>query len=416
MTIVSTSHIVQRIASPRSVSNFWTVGATLLGACFGSAIVLWWYPEADSRLSALLLMACVFVPVSLVEMFVNEAPENSGLDFTWRGLAYGRIARKIGALWVIFAVLAAAYSTFPLYAGNAYQSFQWLLGNFGWLLVIVSVPYIAAVDTFQTDPEDGLASWGTLLFSGAFQPAARDYNYLLGWVVKAFFLPLMFGFLVGNLENLRAASFSDYTFLPSHLYDVSYSALYFIDVVVGAVGYAATLRLLGTEIRSTEPTLMGWVVALVCYPPFWDAVGGNYFSYGHDRPWGALLGGHPMLYTIWATAIVFCLFVYAWATVSFGIRFSNLTHRGIITNGPYRWTKHPAYISKNVSWWLISIPFLPPDGSLLTAVKLSAMLGFVNLIYYLRARTEERHLSRDPVYREYAAFIRQHGLFSILRG
>ena len=99
----------------------------------------------------------------------------------------------------------------------------------------------------------------------------------------------------------------------------------------------------------------------------------------------------------------------------FGIRFSNLTHRGIITSGPYRWTKHPAYISKNISWWLISIPFLPPDGSVLTALKLSVMLGLVNLIYYLRAVTEERHLMQDPVYREYSEYIRQHGLFSFLR-
>ena len=43
------------------------------------------------------------------------------------------------------------------------------------------------------------------------------------------------------------------------------------------------------------------------------------------------------------------------------------------------------------------------------------MLAGVNVIYYLRAKTEERHLSRDPVYREYAEFIREHGLFSYLR-
>ena len=404
-----------RVAPPISVSNIWTVSATLAGTAVGCAITLWWYPEGDSRLSALLLMACVFVPVSLVEMFVNESPEKSGLEFRWRTLSYGRIARKIAALWAIFALLAAAYASFPIYTGKSYASFQWLLSNFGWLLVAASVPYIVAVDTFQTEPEDGLASWGRVLFSFSFNPTFRDTNYLLGWVVKAFFMPLMCGFLVGNLENLRSASFGNYAFLSTYLYNVSYNALYFVDVVVGCVGYAATLRILGTEIRSTEPTPLGWMVALACYPPFWDAVGGSYLSYGHNRPWGALLVGYPVLYTIWGAAIVFALFVYAWSTVVFGIRFSNLTHRGIITSGPYRWTKHPAYISKNLSWWLISVPFLPPDGSVLTAMKLSIMLGFVNLIYYLRAVTEERHLSQDPVYREYSEYIRQHGLFRFLR-
>jgi protein-S-isoprenylcysteine O-methyltransferase Ste14 len=415
MANATTRHPTISAEPPRSVSNNWTVSATLVGAAFGCAITLWWYPEGDSRLSALLLMACVFIPVSLVELFVNEAPENSGLEFKRRKPSYGRIARKITALWAIFALLAIAYGSFPVYAGKNYESFQWLLSNFGWLLVIVSVPYIAVVDTFQTDPEDGLASWGRLLSSLSFKPTVSDINYLLGWVVKGFFLPLMFGFLVGNLENLRSASFSNYTFLPNYLYDVTYNALYFVDVVVGAVGYAATLRLLGTEIRSTEPTLMGWMVAVVCYPPFWDAVGGSYLSYGHARPWGALLRDHPILYTIWGTAIVFALFLYAWSTIVFGIRFSNLTHRGIITSGPYRWTKHPAYISKNISWWLIGIPFLPPDGSVLTALKLCLMLAFVNLIYYLRALTEERHLSQDPVYREYSEYISRHGLFSFLR-
>jgi hypothetical protein len=50
--------------------------------------------------------------------------------------------------------------------------------------------------------------------------------------------------------------------------------------------------------------------------------------------------------------------IYAWATVAFGFRFSNLTHRGILTHGPYAWTKHPAYVSKNLFWWCAVLPFL----------------------------------------------------------
>ena len=39
----------------------------------------------------------------------------------------------------------------------------------------------------------------------------------------------------------------------------------------------------------------------------------------------------------------------------------------------------------------------------------------MNLIYYLRAKTEERHLMRDPDYRAYAAWIAEHGLFARVR-
>jgi hypothetical protein len=35
----------------------------------------------------------------------------------------------------------------------------------------------------------------------------------------------------------------------------------------------------------------------------------------------------------------------------------------------------------------------------------------VNVIYYLRARTEERHLSWDPVYRQYATLMNERSLF-----
>jgi len=102
-----------------------------------------------------------------------------------------------------------------------------------------------------------------------------------------------------------------------------------------------------------------------------------------------------------------------WSTAAFGLRFSNLTHRGIITNGPYRWSKHPAYIAKNLSWWLISVPFIAGAGWM-QAVQSCLLLAGVNLIYFLRAKTEERHLGSDPVYRDYARFIDRHGLFASL--
>jgi hypothetical protein len=40
------------------------------------------------------------------------------------------------------------------------------------------------------------------------------------------------------------------------------------------------------------------------------------------------------------------------------------------------------------------------------------LLALLNLIYYARARTEERHLSRDPTYVAYALWIDQHGLLA----
>ena len=111
--------------------------------------------------------------------------------------------------------------------------------------------------------------------------------------------------------------------------------------------------------------------------------------------------------------ILILIGIYVWATIPFGIRFSNLTNRGIFTNGPYRYTKHPAYVSKNISWWLISMPYYSLDGTP-EAIRHCLLLLCVNLIYFLRARTEERHLSKDPDYIAYAEYIEKHGIFSWL--
>jgi len=103
------------------------------------------------------------------------------------------------------------------------------------------------------------------------------------------------------------------------------------------------------------------------------------------------------------------LCVFAWATATFGCRFSNLTHRGILTNGPYRWSKHPAYVTKVLSYWLITMPFIASTG-LADAIRGCLMLALVGGIYFVRARTEERHLSRDPTYVAYALWMNEHGL------
>ena len=157
--------------------------------------------------------------------------------------------------------------------------------------------------------------------------------------------------------------------------------------------------------------LPGWIAALFCYQPHWSHFEANYLNYGSGgTTWGFWFSGNPVLYTTWGCAILFLTFVYVWATTPFGIRFSNFTHRGVLTNGPYRFTKHPAYVSKNLSWWLITMPFLSNKGWT-EAVRCSILLLLLNFVYFLRARTEEKHLSRDPEYVAYATAMEQKGLF-----
>src|SRR5262249_16502446 len=80
----------------------------------------------------------------------------------------------------------------------------------------------------------------------------------------------------------------------------------------------------------------------------------------------------------------------------------------------YRWSKHPAYVTKNISWWLTALPFVAVDGNVANAVKRCLMLLFVNFIYFMRAKTEERHLSRDPTYVKYALWMNENGWLKFL--
>lgn len=401
-------------ALPPSVTGPLITFATLMGAAVGSAIVFWFWRNLSPPVAALILIFSVAVPCIAIEFRRNIS--RNVFDFTRPNFCLQRTLRKIAALWSIYAVLVFCYAILPVYRLELYVPFHWLLWNFLPTFLALSVPYIALVDAYLVEPDDSLHAWGKYIFASSGMPKAKDINYLLGWVVKGFFLPLMFCFLCGQITALQAyGTFSlpssRYVDVLSHVFEFLYTTVFFIDVLVATAGYMLTMRVLGTEIRSTEPTVIGWLIAVICYPPFWSSIYDSYFVYNDHRTWGSWLADTPALYTIWAVCILLAVTVYAWATVCFGIRFSNLTHRGIVTSGPYRWTKHPAYVSKNISWWLVSVPFLPDDGSAWTALQFCLGLAGVNLIYFLRAKTEERHLSQDPVYREYAAYIRKHGIF-----
>jgi protein-S-isoprenylcysteine O-methyltransferase Ste14 len=66
--------------------------------------------------------------------------------------------------------------------------------------------------------------------------------------------------------------------------------------------------------------------------------------------------------------------------------------------------RHPAYAAKNFSWWCVMFPVaLYQAGAQKSAAPLLQVLGLVGLtfIYYMRARTEEKHLRKDPEYRAY---------------
>jgi protein-S-isoprenylcysteine O-methyltransferase Ste14 len=333
-----------------------------------------------------------------------------------------RILLKIVGFAASVAALALGYVLLPIYRNGGADYLIDLVKTFWLPLTLLAPLYIWFVDKRMDRPEDGYFHVG-LIVTGQWKhidwPLAKQH--VLQWTVKGFFWPLMLVFCFEKIQWMDHNPFRTlfwafvdeptlHNWFP--LYECIFVFILFVDVTFASFGYVLTLKLFDSQLRTAEPTTMGWVVCLVCYPPFWNAIEANYLSYGQGgMVWGWWLDGWPVAKVAWSIVILLLYGFYALATVQFGTRFANLTHRGIITNGPYRWFKHPAYVSKNFVWWFFYLPFLSNDG-IAGAIRATLLLIGVNLIYYFRAKTEERHLMNDPIYREYAAFMREHGFFA----
>ncbi len=402
-------------AHPHHVNGLYTgLSGLVVGTVAAYASTYW---NIDPLHRTIGVLAATIITMFTLDLLVFRAASRSTTlsgkpvnDWNWK-----RIATKLLSLATVSAILSCVYFwATPEYARSFYDPFRGaILLTWPWLALIAPL-YIAVVDRRQVEPEDAYVQlWPFLLRQAPLSPALK--TFFLGWLVKGFFLPIMFVFLHYNLEEISASQLLGGLNSFSNFYDLMYDTFYMWDVLLAVVGYVLTLKLLNSEIRSVDATVSGWLVCLLCYPPFWSAIVWNYLNYdGDDLYWSSFTSHDPIIYTVWGSAILLLLVVYVLATTAFGTRFSNLTNRGIIVTGPFRWVKHPAYLSKNISWWLISVPFLS-SGDWGLAARSCLLLACVNVIYLLRARTEERHLSQDPAYVEYSRWVEQNGLFARFR-
>ena len=388
-----------------------------------SLLAVWWLREYGEQLPSRtvgLVVVCVALalPIIVLEYLFLKPYRNpsAGLNFSAprkRGSG-ARTAVKLLGFYTSVGLVAGVYWLFPEYHGSFYDNYYAVVkAVLPWWLLL-AVPYFYWLDGYMLRPRDGYWQLGSWLLGRRRDIDGRlVVQLLLGWLVKLFFLPLMFVYLGNNLTTLLDFDFSRLAGSFKAVFDFTFNFLFYIDLLFVTVGYVCTLRLFDSHIRTAEPSFLGWGVALISYQPFWSAFSGTYLKYDEGHAWGYWFWNTPLLYGLWGSAILLLIGLYVWASIPFGIRFSNLTHRGILTNGPYRYTKHPAYISKNLSWWMISMPFMV-STSAGEALRHSLLLLLVNFVYFMRARTEERHLSWDPDYVAYARYIEQRGLFAFV--
>ena len=274
--------------------------------------------------------------------------------------------------------------------------------------ILLLVPrYVRFAETRMPQPDDAYVRLGEVLTGKRPWVLSEHRQFLLMWAVKIFFTPIMYSALILSAEQLLL---SGWPVNPLAMIAWLFFFGLAFDLMIATGGYLFATRLLDNEVRSTDPTWLGWIACIICYPPFLT-IFQSIRAQTDDILWHHWLSPDDLLYWIWAAIITLTWLLYWLSTVAFGLRFSNLSWRGLIDCGPYRYTKHPAYLAKNLYWWLHTVPLVGvADNDDLIRNLLG--LGFVSLVYYLRAKTEERHLMAFPEYAEYATRIERDGLFA----
>ena len=235
-------------------------------------------------------------------------------------------------------------------------------------------------------------------------------------LLKFFFAPLMVSWLIqhiagfASLANLpsieHVTTISDWVkFYNLNIHARLIHLIIFVDVLLFTLGYLIEHPRLKNTFVSVDPTLSGWVVCLICYPPFNTALKAFIGWYSTDAPTVA----DPWLQCALNLAVLLSFGFYSWASVNLGFKASNLTNRGIVRHGVYRWIRHPAYTFKNLAWWMGAMPPLwaALQTSVLGSIAILLSLCGWTAIYVARALTEERHLlMADNGYREYMQQVR----------
>ena len=384
------------------------------------------YPDMDAfQLSIISTFATVILLIILEAVFLKTYLRPSAGMKREKSVDAKRVQTKLLGYTGTLAIVLIIYSFFPLYTDDDFYdvAFLYLL-----LLlpayILIGWIYIAEVDCRMMDPRDGLWQAGNTL-RGNWRETDRKvlFSYCKSVMLRVFFLPVMLGYMTGNVQHVIDGNNDFADTLLQHLshspslaimqfFLIIYFFLACIDTLFAITGYLMTFRPLDSHIRSTEPTLLGWVVCIMCYYPFWEILFATFlFEKFYSNPeWYIWFNEYPVLLAIWGPLVIIGMGLEALTTLTFGIRFSNLTYRGLITTGTFRLSKHPQYIFKMLNRFCCFVPFLSLDGYI-GVVQNTGIFAMICFVYYLRAKTEETHLSRYPEYVEYAKWMNQNGIF-----
>ncbi len=416
--------------------NALTDGVTIAGLTLA-------HSREDAILLALVTAAGVMLAVEFVRLWMRDKQNFFTIHPDLLNKRYGAFLTDAMVNWLLYLCLLGiailffkSANEYGFARNNAYYQVWFRFLNLAWPAYLwAGLPYVLITRAVKHDPTADRRDFSTLTarliyFLASWLPGLKslrprfneiDKKAARALLVKLFFTPLMtvffsdqfphlvnnVGFIAGAIPGLLSGS-TEYTHAQfnNDLFNVSISFIFSIDVALAWCGYVISSRWVDNQTVTAEPTVLGWLVCLACYPPF-QRVLGVYYSAPSERE--ILQFSDQWVITIFTVMMVLSYFIYMSATLWFGVRFSNLTNRGIIRKGPYALIRHPAYASKNFSWWCVMFPAAVYNafhtGIGLASVQILGLI-FMTWFYYMRAITEERHLSADPYYREYRKLVK----------
>lgn len=249
-------------------------------------------------------------------------------------------------------------------------------------------------------------------------PQYYEKQSLILIFIKIFFGTQMIQGVFNNIHNLLPVlpafkNIFDINYLQ-FLYDKIIVILFTIDLAIFSFGYFTELGIFKNKIRTVETTPAGLFFCLACYPPFFNATN-SFLGWSHNSNAAAFSDPNSLITWGFRACAIFFLILYVGASMALGSKASNLTNRGTVSTFPYNIVRHPAYISKVLFWLFTTIPLFIVHFNaqgfhlkqyLSNLILMAVTFICLSSIYYFRALTEERHLIKDPEYKEYVQKVK----------
>jgi protein-S-isoprenylcysteine O-methyltransferase Ste14 len=407
--------MLEKLIRPKSVARELDPWITLVVMVLG---YLWLRTSSlNNTLFMAAVIAMVMVPMILLEL----------KDAAWRGSAIPSIPRNVmldrSCIKWIGVITGIAFISFfwwlaPMFHKSSYHDPMydclWLVMP---IMVFGSLPLIIFTEYRMGEYKDYNYEFG--LFTLGRWREINWYEFRSGisaWFVKAFFLPMNFCTLVQFVGKVRGSEVELLTLPFKHAYEYI-EFLYIIPMIVAIIpGYLLSARIIGTHIRKADVSWFGWAVTLWFYPPFNTAISKSWFRFNEHisqetQNWIVVFENNLPLLVTFGVIIIAANIIHYWGEAILGIRASNLTNRGVITNGPYRFLRHPIYFSKLIAWFFAMLPFMSGDD---TKECFYFMFSFLVVCggYYMRSYVEERLMADDPDYVAYALYMDKKGWLS----